>query len=1374
MPIRRFWESAPRGFREKARLDELRLFQPLPPPPPPPLEDGVITDPFEVAGPRFGPSLPETQTLEQRGFRTAGLQEVPTQERATMFGPALPEGFRAPQPTPSIFPPPLSIGEAVGALTQPLQAAAVPARVVGEAISQARGLPRREQPLIEGRFPGEALLELKPGQAELIEEIRRRDPVLVETIEATKPFGALFGDILLDPINAVFIGASGGARQLADKAATALGRKLSVVERRAIEVGREALRDQRGFARIPGGGEPPPIQPPTLPAPPIPPEPALPGPSLSSTLLDMKPVVPNLTRGERLSNTVKDMFAPIKEQVKAEPLVAEAFRERGRVARVIDSQSAIMGLKGQTATRAFVRDGFGGITRLTGVDPTIPGAPTIQDVAARLPRYEAVLTPEQQAAMNTLRDEVGKYRRILTENGVEVPTRGDIMEGGFYLPRGRAGFEGADEPLKVVVGRGRRGKKGFEKVAIFDSQAEGIAKGFVYSPFDEALSVYARDAGSRSLDAHIANTFKAAKTPEGIPLAESVADRIDPGLRNFVDSLRSKVAARRLTLMRRTVRGKALAAEERRVQREVERFDSFLERAVQRQPIGEGRTREAIRVIERELSILEREEARALRNAAAASKRTGTAAAKTEESAASVANLKADLANIKAQWERAKRIAAQTPREQGVIGLPGLEGVTFPDELANAANLILQRTGPETGVWSPLTNTIKAFNQLYRGVRSTLDNSAMLIQGLLGMGDSPVAFAKATRLSFQAWWPGGDRTLARFVETFDKRAIVEGSFTAQELAANGLRIGGAATEFQFGQGVTEKLGRLPLIRNANRAFGFFGDSLRLEWVEHEMSGLLRAGRTKADLLQSGELGRGIKAINSATGYSPEKVGGEIGDLLLFAPRFLQSRLETAARAAMSIRPGAPLEQRIARRSLLKLAAFGTGLTVAVNEALGNETDFQPIANGRWNSNFMRIRFAGRDFSIFGTWDSLARFMVSVATGDPGGAIRGLTSGTVNNAWDFITGESFLGERVRDNPVQIAQRIMENFIPFAAQELPQEIGEVVEGVREGAVGKAVGGTIAVGLEFLGGKSMPLSATDNMELLAQANQESIQTDREGLGIGPWDGKWQTLWPFEKARLEVTPQAREIRMQAKGGVQFQERRGLVYNYYDKQQARDDALDSNTLPNGDPYTKRQWRDDYYRGLGEYIAGREGFDEAMGIEFQDPKTSEDKARAGYYELMETFTDEQTGTFNGDGWEAAKREYLGGLSESDRLYVEVNTNLYATPKVREFLRDREAVSPYWDIRDKYMKAKAPGFGTVQNIMDELVFVANRQQPGDRMRRWELEHIPAFVMAKANIKTERIQLRLASAEIEGLLIKWGYLQTPINPVNVQAQFSGAAR
>src|SRR5690606_26912125 len=109
--------------------------------------------------------------------------------------------------------------------------------------------------------------------------------------------------------------------------------------------------------------------------------------------------------------------------------------------------------RARIADSGFDCDDTGRIPRLAGIDPDVPGAPTLRDVAARLPKYEPFLTDEQMEALEAIRQSLAPYRQALDEvaqestritgkpSNINVGSRTDVMEGGFYIPRGTAETE---------------------------------------------------------------------------------------------------------------------------------------------------------------------------------------------------------------------------------------------------------------------------------------------------------------------------------------------------------------------------------------------------------------------------------------------------------------------------------------------------------------------------------------------------------------------------------------------------------------------------------------------------------------------------------------------------------------------------------------------------------------------------------------------------------------------------------------------------------------------------------------------------------------------------------------------------------------------
>jgi hypothetical protein len=164
--------------------------------------------------------------------------------------------------------------------------------------------------------------------------------------------------------------------------------------------------------------------------------------------------------------------------------------------------------------------------------------------------------------------------------------------------------------------------------------------------------------------------------------------------------------------------------------------------------------------------------------------------------------------------------------------------------------------------------------------------------------------------------------------------------------------------------------------------------------------------------------------------------------------------------------------------MLKMIGGAVAITHLINWMQGRETDMRPWVRGNPNSNFMRVRFGKRDFSMLGTWDSLAKSFMLTAMGRPQDVWRTLASPIVRIGWDISSGETAIGERARGEGLaglwseETGYYAMKTLSPFAAQEIP----EVVRATREGEFLTA--GVTLTG-EIFGVKSGPMGYTDQFE-------------------------------------------------------------------------------------------------------------------------------------------------------------------------------------------------------------------------------------------------------------------------------------------------------
>ena len=482
---------------------------------------------------------------------------------------------------------------------------------------------------------------------------------------------------------------------------------------------------------------------------------------------------------------------------------------------------------------------------------------------------------------------------------------------------------------------------------------------------------------------------------------------------------------------------------------------------------------------------------------------------------ARIEKLETSLEDMSVRWHNAVDKARGRPDTGDIIPLAGLGGYYFPDAMANAARVFIAEPGMKKLFGQP---AIEAFNQLYRGARGTLDNSRFLIQMLLRHYDDPRGMYGALKMSYHAFGVpgtklGGERAIDSFFRTFDDTAKNSGRLNSRQWARHGLVITGSDTEFQLGTGALSGLGKLPLVSNANRAFGALGDYARLTWADDLVEGMLKK-KSMDELIRSGDLEDISMMINNASGWAPGRFGGDLGDLLLFAPRYLQSRLNTVSRVAggslsYATKPfGAygwegvkgSVGQRAATRSAMRMITLGTLMTVGINEMMGRETDLRPVIkrDGKWvkNPNFMRINAFGRDTSLFGTWDSLLGLAVTSTQEGPHKAVRSMASGLVTNVWDFATGASFTGERTRDTFWQGAAHMMENTTPFVGDDLKGHAENVAQSVAQKDVGRTIGASALAWGTVHGLKTTPMSLGEELTEL------QLDRGRELFAQGAFD--------------------------------------------------------------------------------------------------------------------------------------------------------------------------------------------------------------------------------------------------------------------------------
>ena len=457
-----------------------------------------------------------------------------------------------------------------------------------------------------------------------------------------------------------------------------------------------------------------------------------------------------------------------------------------------------------------------------------------------------------------------------------------------------------------------------------------------------------------------------------------------------------------------------------------------------------------------------------------------------------------------AQTPKEREIARYTPRNMALTELKSLESYAIPTKQADVIKKYMQRE-TDLAARTAIRNTMQA-------AATTGDNSWAGIQGLLGMYDDPKSFGKALIANTRSWTSGD--VVRESLETANRQARTKGLPEVRELARYGLNLAEGGASIQDVR-LSSRIRGLPVLKQASRAFETGGITQRLHGAYEIIEEEIKQGRTVQDLIQSGDMQKIMTQMNRLTGVADTPAGGNLGGQLLFAGRFLQARLSNVTRGVMGLRsfdtrdvapflpnvhvgPKTPIDQRYARRALLRMIGLGTTLTVLANEVQGNDTDFRPIVNGKPNANFMRIRVGNRDFSIFGPYDSLLRLVggtgTGVATGNFGEAVktgRGLIAPDISLAWDLLTGEDAVGNPVpkitdlktEDLP-ELGKTTGERFIPIAARNAPETLQQVKRGIDEGKPVEVASGALGTTAELSGYKTSPLGFVDEADKIAKS--------------------------------------------------------------------------------------------------------------------------------------------------------------------------------------------------------------------------------------------------------------------------------------------------
>ena len=945
---------------------------------------------------------------------------------------------------------------------------------------------------------------------------------------------------------------------------------------------------------------------------------------------------------------------------------------------------------------------------LQGIDETLIDIdgnlipPTVSDIAARYPKYVNNLTPQELEFFDWLKTNLDPYNKYMFSEGyLEKGLRADIVDEGFYIPRGgqtEAITEGIDAFAKTDLPELKYIKKpkGLGTTylpldqAKFKSQAQGVVfnDGIVryrYMNTGDAISDYIE-----AIHRLEANTLRKAGLESvringrriGVTYHTYLNDNFGKGI--FPDSVEVPIdkmrQARKNLINLRRLSG---SIDDRLIRK--------VEEVLQNPFTDKSNVAEVIDDIKQALTKASQVQG---------GRYVGTN--KTEITKL-INQTKNNIDDLRPKYDQAINYVKDMHQATGrnLIELPGLSGHVWIDEIAeemgrvikNDPTLKLTRAGQDQ-----IRESLKAANGISRGLTSTMDNSANNITLLFAATNNPTAWGRAWKASFLSWV--NPNVMGNKIRAVNKQLQNDFGITVNDLYNNGLHHSGGAMEFAIGQEGTNIIARagqqlqalevpVPFKKKgvkpfdaANRAFSNAGDIMRLEVAMHEMQ---RAGVTKLNAKQfinTGQMRDMTVSVNRMTGYSSRAFGGSVTEYFLYAARFFATRVENLTMGIWATGKGftpgmqLSLQERIQRASLVKHIGYGTGLTFTINYMLGNETDTNPVReitkykevtrDGEkvkvayktkvWNSNFMTIRFNNRDYNLFGPSMQTVRFFGSLGLAaqqkDPEAflmSLRGISSPIVARAYDGITGKTFEGKPLWKDKISYKDSLvnfMESFMPFALQDMGTNVLEAKQKTEREGMLKGVGtGIQSIAGDFISISNSPMTMGDLLQDSAKLNFDENFHDLEG---------WQKDIVRQSIEGELSPFQEEAKKRVNEGSEyFKQLDKLKKSRMDKliEAANDKSLSAYEFYgqymdiNKEAITKQQMQSPEYEDSGE------------GVNDPDPNI---RALARYYTLKDK-AQTPAGRTNWDTYNTLKMVFMRSLTEEQKNYILRNINRSPIP-----------------------------------------------------------------------------------------------------------------
>ena len=695
--------------------------------------------------------------------------------------------------------------------------------------------------------------------------------------------------------------------------------------------------------------------------------------------------------------------------------------------------------------------------------------PTINDIAADPSRFN--LTQQQLTTLDSINEtmipvsqlwkEIPQiYKKYKYAENLTTVRKDINKDNGFWMPRGGAFEDGNVE--QFIIPKNFNKAKAWNKSAIFDSMGEAIDNGYQYQSLAESLSTNIRQIMMQNVIDAIEKAAKNIRDVEGDISFKTFDDIFGEQFPEIIK--RKKEAVKeftRLTSLKNVLEVRTQELVDGLLNEKPKDAHKILEIIQKKQYVikagkSSGMTRKEI---ENELKIVEKK-----------------------------------LITATKEYDNAKKTVS--PEIEGYEKLEDLNYAELNDmyldkSAAKSFNQFIKDIEPrdsKTGL-----ALIRAYNAVYLRFKSTVDNSGIAIQGLVGLVTNPKTWAVAVKANLKALANNKDAMGQAYIE-FNAQAAKTGRFTSNQWINVGLVQNTDVVRLQSGGlDVTETKGRVKAFMDKlpfDDAFTTFGNTYRLAEADDLLADELARGHTMKSLIESGRINDIARIANTLSGTtttsSRYRRVVDVGSIFLFAQRYYLTRLRffqkavkgTATGSVLGVSKGLSndLEARILAKRMQKFFLYTATLVTAINAMQGRETDYSPIVKDtqtgklRKNGNFMTIRTPwGKDYTPMGAvinvpghvFNFISGTVNAIQTKSLGKALKtgedtlsSVGSGIFKTSMDLLTNEEWNGTPIRNKTDSASQQLadmllysVDAFAPFSLANLGEELADSVNATKQ---------------------------------------------------------------------------------------------------------------------------------------------------------------------------------------------------------------------------------------------------------------------------------------------------------------------------------------